>query len=148
MPFQGVRGGAVWTAFLAVEPQAHQPASAHHRYGGKLAFQPAAVEFTLVQHSDVEGVVRAGRHLAGQGVGALAHLTAVAAIDHRGADPRRGGLQKALDVGPLGEDHDPAEVPGLWIGAPAKNDASATRRRCAASEAARCWPFCWETTPA
>ncbi len=120
MPLQSLGGGAVRAALFAVEPQAHQPPAAHHRDGRELAFEAAAVQLALVQHRDVEGIVGTGRHLGREGVGALAHLAPVAAIDHRGANPRRRGLQEAFDVRPLGEDHEPAEVPGLWIGAPAK----------------------------
>ncbi len=138
MPLESVGGGAVGAALLAVESQANQAAAAHHRDSGELTLQPSALDLGLIEHGHVEGVVGPGGHLAGEGVGAFAHLATVAAVDHRGADLRRRGPQETLDVRPLGNDHDPADVPGVLIGAPAKYEPSAMRMRWAASEAARC----------
>ncbi len=120
MPLQRLGGGAVRPALLAVQPQANQPAAAHHRDGGKLPFQAAVADLGFVQQRHIEGIVRPRHDLAGHGVRPLAHLPAIAAVDHHRADLRRRSLQEALDVGPLGEVHEPADVPGVLSGAPAK----------------------------
>ncbi len=121
MTLQGLGGSLVGAGLLAVEPEAHQPPAAHHRDGRQFALQPRpVVELAIGEQGHVEGIVGADSDLGRQDIATLAHLAAVAAVDHHRADLAGRGPEEALDLGPLGEDHEPAEVPGVLTGAPAK----------------------------
>ena len=95
-----------WGALVG-QFQPHQPPAAGERLGGKLSIEHGriAIDIGLGQPRHVEGVIRARRRRRGQTIGALAHLAAIAPVDHHGAHALGRLVEETFDVGAAAEDH-------------------------------------------